>query len=100
MKTIKIPYKYNLNREEKYLTLIDFNEGIKLCRKLGFNPNKIILGKQEIKQFKNFTYSGGGEDCITDMFNCIGIEIVFGNKRTELTFSCNSLWGKSPIPNK
>ena len=95
MKSIQIPYKYNLNRIEKCLLLSDVNNGIVLCRKLGFNPNKIIVGEKEWAEMQNWTY-GGASDLFKDRKNilqkALNIEFIKGNKRNELTFSCNRLF--------
>ncbi len=100
---IQIPFNYK--KSGKYLGYLihdTFNDGITLCRKLGFEPKIIYIGEEEKKQTDCFEPSlekffdwqkEMSEKIKTQLpigFNYprINIEIVYTNNPTEITFYC------------
>lgn len=83
-KTIKIPYNYQKNSGVKYFTLDDLNKGATLCRKLGFQVIKVIVGKKEWEQIKNWTYIGAPEK----PYLTLPWEFIRSRKENNLVFVC------------
>ena len=53
---VQIPFRYNFLRKEKYLMLSDINDGMTICRRLGYDPVKMIVGKREAKELTMFNH--------------------------------------------
>lgn len=75
--------------------LSDINNGITLCKKLGFIPNKILIGNKEFKEMQSWTYSGAS-DLFKDRKNILqqvfNVKFLQTNKNSQLIFSCNKLF--------
>lgn len=85
---VQIPYLYNLDREDKYLMLDDINTGHTLCRRLGFEPNIIRVGKKEMVELKTLSHTGHGGEC-GKAYLSLPYKFEETNKESELTFICN-----------
>ena len=65
------------------------NEGMLLCRKLGWNPVRMIVGKNEWKQMICWTYSGQSENDKLEVTGKIfGFKVGVSSRRSELIFLC------------
>lgn len=93
MKTIKIPYRYGWGLKEKHLTLFHFNQGITLCRRLGWEPSKILLSNKDYKTIQFFHPPIDTKD-----FFGLGIKIENGGKLNQLIFICQEKYNGIKIP--
>lgn len=84
---MKIPYRYSWREPDKAFMLSDINDGIILCKKLGFTPRTITIGQKEFESMKHWTYSGAPLDYdATKVF--FGFPIRKINRKSHLSFNC------------
>jgi hypothetical protein len=84
---IKIPYRYDWFELGDFM-LSDLNDGYTLCRKLGFVPQSITIGKKEQTSMKHWSYSGAPANYDATKQNFYGLKIHKINRQSHLSFNC------------
>ncbi len=83
----KIPYRYDW-REPKAFMLSDLNDGFTLCRRLGYVPQSISIGKKEYASMRHWSYSGAAIDYDATKQKFFGLKINKINRQSHLSFNC------------
>jgi hypothetical protein len=89
MKYIKIPYNYRVNPAYQIsFGIFSLNEGMTCCKRLGFEIVSIVLGKRELKEVLNMSYSGDMRTTKEKQNMILNRKIVKSRKESELAFNC------------
>lgn len=85
----RIPFNYKKFNE--YLTLATLNEGLTICKRLGLEPVKIIVGLSEWHQMKAFAATGISETgikLVQEILGAINVKLTRNNYPSDLSFIC------------